>query len=343
MPFNKKISIVVPVYNEEAIVAEFYRALKEVLNTLGYAYEVIFVDDGSVDATPQILRRFAKEDARMKVLSFSRNFGHSAAISAGLAYASGDAVIIIDSDLQDPPEALKKFCETWERGAEEVYGIRAKRKEWLGKRFAYWLFYRLLQRLSPIPIPLDSGDFSLLDRKVVDLLNSLPERGRFVRGLRAWTGFRQVGVPFERAKRRAGQSKYTFGKLLVVAADGIFSFSHLPLRAATVVGFAIAILSFVAIMVIAYLRLAHALVLPGFSSTIITVLFMGGIQLFSIGILGEYVGRVYDEVKQRPLYVIREKIGFTEEMFRGADTNRLKHIKHLQEIGSLDHRLIRLR
>ena len=309
----RRLSVVAPAYNEEAAIPAFYKAVTQTLQKLGAEYEFVFVDDGSVDRTLEALREIARSDARVKILSFSRNFGHPAAISAGLAHAQGDAVVIMDTDLQDPPEAIHKFVAAWQNGADVVYGVRAKRKEWFGKRVAYWLFYRLLGRLSPTPIPLDSGDFSLLDRKVVALLNSLPERRRFVRGLRAWAGFKQEGVAFERAARAAGKPKYTFGKLLGLAADGILSFSYVPLRAAAVFGFAIAILSFVAIIVVAYLRFAHAIVLTGFSTTIITILFLGGIQLFSIGILGEYVGRVYDEVKQRPLYVVREKIGFDDK------------------------------
>ncbi len=308
----QKLSIVAPAYNEEAALPAFYKAVKEALQGLGAEYEFVFVDDGSTDKTLEALREIARSDARAKILSFSRNFGHPAAISAGLAHAAGDAVVVMDTDLQDPPEAISQFIAAWQGGADVVYGIRAKRKEWFGKRFSYWLFYRLLGRLSPTPIPLDSGDFSLLDRKVVALLNAMPERRRFVRGLRAWTGFTQVGVPFERAERRAGTPKYTFGKLLGLAADGILSFSYVPLRAATAFGFIIALLSFVVMLIVFYLRLIHSIVLTGFSTTIITILFMGGIQLLTLGILGEYVGRIYDEVKQRPLYVIREKIGFND-------------------------------
>src|SRR3989344_1043562 len=280
---------------------------------LPYEHEIIFVDDGSRDKTLEILKAKAREDEKVKIISFSRNFGHPLAISAGLEHASGSAGIVMDSDLQDPPEVIKKFIARWREGYNVVYGVRRGRKEWFGKKLAYWAFYRILQNLSPLKMPLDSGDFSLFDRRVLEVIKKMPERNRFVRGLRTWAGFKQTGVEFERDVRFAGKTKYPFKKLLRLAADGIFSFSYLPLKIATFFGFIIALASFVAILAVLYLRIfAGSLPITGFASTIIVVLFLGGIQLITIGLLGEYVGRIYEEVKKRPLYVIEEKIGFND-------------------------------
>lgn len=305
-----KISVVAPVLNEELVVEDFYRRTAAVLKKLSQDFEIIFVDDGSNDYTLSKLKKIHQDDHNVRIISFSRNFGHAAAISAGLEYASGDAVAIIDSDLQDPPEVIYEFVNKWREGYDVVYGIRLKRKEFFLKRFSYWFFYRLLCRLSSIDIPLDAGDFSLLDRKVVKVINLLPERNRFLRGLRSWAGFKQYGLKYERSQRLVGQTKYSFKKLLRLALDGIFSFSYLPLRLTTFVGLAVAIIGFVAAMLVLYLRLVRGVVgVPGFTSIIITILFIGGVQLVAIGIVGEYLARVYDEVKHRQLYVIEEKIG----------------------------------
>lgn len=311
---NKKISVIVPVLNEEAVILEFYDRAKKVLESITDSHEIIFVDDGSTDSTLIKLKEFAKNDSRVKIISFSRNFGHPIAISAGLDYASGEAVIIIDADLQDPPEILPEFIKKWQEGFEIIYGIRTKRKEWWGKRLAYWCFYRIFKKLASLNVPLDAGDFSLIDRKVADIIKSLPERNRFIRGLRSWAGFKQCGVVYERAGRFAGKTKYSFKKLLKLAADGIFSFSYIPLRLATFLGFLVAAVAFLAILAVLYLRIFYGVIgIPGFSSTIITLLFIGSIQLVAIGILGEYIARIYEEVKHRPLYVINEKIGFDEK------------------------------
>ena len=307
-----KISIIAPVFNEEAVVHEFYERTRVALETLGNSFEIIFIDDGSQDQTLANIKSLRSADERVKAVSFSRNFGHPVAISAGLDHAAGAVVIIMDADLQDPPEVLPKFLEKWREGYKVVYGIRKKRKEGFLKRFCYWAFYRIFRRLASLQdAPLDSGDFSLLDRVVVEYLKALPERNRFMRGLRSWVGFRQCGVEYERAGRFAGSTKYPFKKLVKLAVDGIFSFSQIPLRLATFLGFFIAFAALVAILVLLYLRLTQGVLgIQGFAATIIIVLFLGAIQLISIGILGEYVGRIYEEVKQRPIYIIKEKIGF---------------------------------
>ncbi len=302
-----------PVFNEEAVVLEFYNRIKKVLEEAVDSFEIIFVDDGSQDTTLQKLKDLHSSDSRIKVISFSRNFGHAMAISAGIEHASGDAVVVIDGDLQDPPEVVPEFLKKWEEGSQVVYGIRRKRKEWFGKRLAYWAFYRIFRKLafaSLNNVPLDAGDFCLMDRRVVEVIKNLPERNRFLRGLRSWAGFRQSGVEYERASRFAGSTKYPLRKLIKLAADGIFSFSYIPLRIATFFGLLVAAAAFAGIIFVLYLRLVKGLVgTVGYYSTLISILFIGAIQLIGIGILGEYIARIYEEVKHRPLYVVKEKIG----------------------------------
>jgi dolichol-phosphate mannosyltransferase len=305
-----KISIIAPALNEEASIGEFYKRIRTVLESAGFDFEIIFIDDGSADGTLRKLKDIHGRDARVKIISFSRNFGHPLAISAGLENAGGDAAVIIDADLQDPPEALPEFFQKWREGYKVVYGIRTKRKEWFGKRLAYWCFYRLLKKLAALNLPLDAGDFCLMDREVIEVIKSLPERNRFMRGLRSWAGFKQTGVVYERAVRFAGVSKYSLTKLCKLALDGILAFSYIPLRLASFIGFIIAGFAFLAILLVLYLRLAYGIIgVPGFSSTLIAILFLGGIQLIAIGIVGEYIARIYEEVKHRPLYIVKEKIG----------------------------------
>lgn len=307
---NKKLSVIAPLLNEEEVVLEFYNRTKQALSSLTNNYEIIFVDDGSTDSTLSKLKEIHAQDKNVKVISFSRNFGHPMAISAGLDHVTGDGIMVVDADLQDPPELISDFVKKWQEGYEVVYGVRKKRKEWFGKRLAYWLFYRLLKKASSLSIPVDSGDFSFLDKKVVNVMKAMPERNRFLRGLRSWSGFRQFGLEYERAARFAGSTKYPFKKLLKLAADGIFSFSYIPLRLAMAAGFLVAGVAFLAILIVLYLRIFVGIVgNTGFASTIIAILFLGGIQLIAVGILGEYIGRIYDEVKNRPLYVVKEKIG----------------------------------
>ena len=309
------LSIVVPCFNEEDVIRLTHRRLIDVLGNAGCCLQIVFVDDGSDDRTTDIAVEIAKSDPRVKTVLLSRNFGHQAAVSAGLAEADGDAVVVMDADLQDPPEAVIHMVEKWLQGADIVYGIRTRRKESLLKRAGYNLFYRAYQRLANIDVPVDAGDFSLMDRKVLEIINALPEKNRFFRGLRAWSGFRQVSIAYERQPRAAGYTKYSLTKLIGLAKDGIFNFSTVPLTAVFYLGTLMSILSFIALLFVLILRIfdipvfgMRASEVQGFSSTILTILLIGGIQLVSIGVLGEYIGRIYQEIKGRPSYVIRDKV-----------------------------------
>lgn len=306
----KKISIVIPVYNEEKVLEELYRRLVKVMDSLNYEFEVIMVDDGSKDNSLRILEDFCQRDKRFKLISFSRNFGHQTAVSAGIDFTSGDAVIVMDADLQDPPEVLPNFIAKWEEGYDVVYAIRTKRKEGFLKRMAYAAFYRILRYISDIEIPLDSGDFSIMDKKIVDLLKKMPERNRFVRGIRSWLGFRQIGLAYERDPRFAGETKYTFKKLLKLAFDGIVSFSKVPLQFASLMGFIVSAFAIIYGIGTFFQKILTDTTVPGYTTTIIMITFIGGIQLITIGIIGEYIARIYDEVKQRPHYIIKELKGF---------------------------------
>jgi len=300
------ISIVVPVYNEQEVFPALIQRLMSLLDELGKAVEVILVDDGSCDSTGQLIDHVCGADARFIGLHLSRNFGHQAAVSAGIAHAKGEAIAVIDGDLQDPPELIPVLLNKMREGYDVVYAIREDRKEHVLKRFCYSLYYRLLAALSPIPIPLDSGDFGIISRKVADVLNSMPERRRFVRGLRSYAGFSQIGLPYRRAPRASGCPKYSLLKLLRLAADGIFTFSELPLRISTLIGLMVAILSLAYGVYLLAWRLTTQQQLPGFATLAIGLFFLGSVQLICIGILGEYIGRIHSEVKQRPPYIIRE-------------------------------------
>lgn len=303
------LSVVIPVLNEERSVPELARRLRETLDGAGIAFEVIFVNDGSTDRTPETLGELHDQDKRVKSLHLARNFGHQAAISAGLAAAGGDAVVIMDGDLQDSPEMLVRFMDKWREGFDVVYAIRERRSESWPKMLGYKLFYRLLGRISQIPIPLDTGDFSLMSRRVVDVLNAMPERTRFIRGMRSWIGFRQVGVEHIRGPRFAGEPKYTYGKLLRLALDGFFAFSYRPLQLASLFGVAVSVLALVLAAGLIALKVTHGIPLVGWTSLIVAVLFMGGVQLICVGILGEYVGRIYEETRGRPPYVVARVTG----------------------------------
>jgi polyisoprenyl-phosphate glycosyltransferase len=300
------ISVVAPVYNEEATVPHFYEEVARVPDDLGEPWELVLVNDGSRDASLAAMRAVHQQDRRVRVVNFSRNFGHQIAISAGLDYARGQAVVIIDSDLQDPPSVIPELVARWREGAEVVYAQRRARagetpfKLWTSK-----LFYRLIGRITSVDIPQDTGDFRLLDRRVVDSLVAMREHHRFMRGLSAWVGFRQEAVGYDRAERYAGETKYPLRKMIRFSVDAITSFSTVPLQLATTLGFFLAGVSLVGILVAIAVRLmTHAIV--GQTSTLILVLFLGGIQLIFLGIIGEYLGRIYDEVRARPLYIVRD-------------------------------------
>lgn len=306
------ISIVSPIFNEEDTLPEFYKRLSAALQEYGDQYEIILVNDGSRDNSLNMMREINANDPRVKIVNLSRNFGHQIAICAGLDYASGAVVAIMDSDLQDPPEVLPGFFQKQKEGYDVVYAIRKNRKEGILKKTAYSMFYRLLNRIANINIPLDSGDFCVISRRALDILKAMPERNRFLRGLRGWIGLKQIGLEYERDKRFAGEVKYTFSKLAKLAFDGFISFSYVPLRLASVMGLMISAISFLGILIIFYLSFftSKTATVPGWASVIVTILFLGGVQLITIGIIGEYIGRIYDEVKQRPLYVVQDVFGF---------------------------------
>ncbi len=300
-------SIVAPNYNESATIAEFYNRITKVMESLGENWELVWVDDGSTDGSTDEIRSLALKDPHIRPVIFARNFGHQIAVTAGLDYSRGQAVIIMDSDLQDPPEVIGDLIAKWREGFEVVYAVRKEREgETWFKLFTANLFYRMIYRITDVNIPVDTGDFRLLDRKVVDVMNSMRERYRFLRGMSAWVGFKQVGVPYKRAARFAGETKYPLKKMIRFASDAITGFSYLPLQVATYMGFLSAGLSILAIPIVVATRLAGSQAFFGQATTLIAVLFLGGVQLISLGILGEYIGRLYDEAKHRPLYVVRE-------------------------------------
>jgi len=313
------ISIVLPFFNEQETLPTLYTRLTAAARAWNTDYEVIAVDDGSRDATPDMLDAITRDDPRWKLLRFSRNFGHQAAVSAGICYSSGDAVVVMDSDLQDPPEELHRFLDQWQAGYQVVYAIRTKRKENLFKRTAYALFYRMLRRLSNIEIPLDAGDFCVMDRSVVEVLRALPERTRFVRGLRSWAGFRQIGVAYERDARHAGDVKYTFRKLVQLAVNGILSFSSAPLRLASWLGMMTCGTAAALILFIIFWRMTNLELIgmnpgqaAGWTSLVSLILFLAGVQMLLIGAIGEYLARVFDEVQGRPPWIIGYASGFEE-------------------------------
>lgn len=308
------VSVVVPCYNEEQVIAETNRQLVAALAALEATdFEIVYVDDGSSDATVDRLREIQNLDQRVRVVRLSRNFGHQLAVSAGLEHASGDAVVIIDADLQDPPDVIPEMVARWRDGYHVVYGMRTDRPgETAFKLWTAKLFYRFINRLSKVQIPLDVGDFRLLDRQVVDVLLGMPERDRFLRGMVSWIGFRQIAVMYARAERRAGESKYPLFKMLQFAADGVLSFSLTPLRLALWVGFLSIGLAFAGILYALVVRLYTTNYVRGWTSIFTAVLFIGGAQLITLGIIGEYIGRIYAEVKRRPLYVVEERLGFDD-------------------------------
>ena len=300
-------SIIAPIYNEIDNLPELHRRVKEVMDSSGEPWELILVDDGSTDGSTEIIRELAQKDKAVRPVIFARNFGHQVAITAGWDYARGDAIVIIDADLQDPPETILELAKKWKEGYEVVYAVRGEREgeSWF-KKFTAAMFYRLIYSITDVKIPVDTGDFRLMDRKVVNVLKQMKERHRFPRGMSAWVGFKQIGVTYKRAARVAGVTKYPFRKMLKLAINAITGFSYFPLQVATYFGFTSAGVAIFAIPVVAVLRLAGSHFFEGQTTTLISVLFLGGVQLISLGILGEYIGRLYDEAKGRPLYIVRD-------------------------------------
>lgn len=315
-----KYSLVIPLYNEEATIAALYDRVSAVINRLDAPSEVILINDGSRDRSLQLVRELHEKDPRVCYLSLARNFGHQIAVTAGLNYARGRVVVVLDADLQDPPELIPELIEQWRQGYQVVYAQRIqRRKEGWFKRLTAYLFYRLLKQLADVDIPTDTGDFCLMDRQVVDLLNAMPERNRYIRGLRSWVGFRQTAVQFDRDPRFAGDVKYTFAQSFGLAINGLVSFSKVPLRISTYVGLFAAFVAVVMMILVFYWRIAYpASPVTGLTTIVVAIFFLGAVQLLSIGILGEYIGRIYEEVKNRPLYTLAEVAGF--ERFNASAT-----------------------
>ncbi|MCD4801906.1 MAG: glycosyltransferase family 2 protein [Anaerolineales bacterium] len=302
-------TIIAPIYNEIDNIQLLYTRISEVMAQTGEPWEFVMVDDGSSDGSTEAILELKAQDDKVKPVIFARNFGHQIAVTAGLDYSKGDAVIIIDADLQDPPEVILDLIQKWKEGFEVVYAVRSKRvgETWF-KLFTASAFYRLIQRITDVNIPMDTGDFRLLDRKVVQVLNGMREKHRFLRGMSVWVGFKQTGVEYERAERFAGETKYPLKKMIRFASDAITGFSYFPLQLAMYLGFISTGISIISILVVLVLCLAGSQAFFGQATTLIAVLFLGGVQLISIGLLGEYIGRLYDEAKGRPLYITRENM-----------------------------------
>ena len=302
-----KISIIIPLYNEEQVFEELEKRLSNLVNKHDIEFEFILVDDGSVDNTPALMEKLSLSDNKFKSVFLSRNFGHQIAVSAGMAYVSNsDAIMIIDGDLQDPPELVADFYDQIKAGYDVVYAIRKKRKENWIKKISYWMFYRILNAISSINIPLDSGDFCMISKRVNDEIALMPERSRFIRGMRTWVGFRQIGIEYERNARYAGEAKYGFKMLFKLAYDGIFNFSEVPLRLITKLGFVVVTLSLFYIFFVLIMMMIGKNIPQGFLSTIIAISLFSGVQLICLGVIGEYLSRIYEQVKGRPLYIIKK-------------------------------------
>lgn len=334
---KKLISLVVPVYNESAVIGTFYERTSSVLASLdGFEYEILFIDDGSHDDSYQQLAAFSQRDPGVRVIKFSRNFGHQIAITAGIDYARGDCVVVIDADLQDPPEVIKPMIQTWNEGFDVVYGVREERDgESAMKLFTASLFYRLLGSVAKIQIPANVGDFRLMSRRAVDELKQLREKDRFVRGLVSWIGFKQTGVKYHRDKRYAGETKYPYRKMIKFAMDGIASFSTMPLRLATWLGYGASLLAFV-YLVSVFIQKFLGVTVQGFATIMVAMMFLGGVQLICLGILGEYLGRIFNEIKPRPMYIIEELVNrarvdtgaAAESLAAGADNEKVMAMDH---------------
>jgi glycosyltransferase involved in cell wall biosynthesis len=304
---NIDYSVIAPIFNEIGNLSEFYRRVRDTLDKSEGTWELLMVDDGSTDGSTEEIRNLAAQDDMVKPVIFARNFGHQIAVTAGLDYAKGHAVVIIDTDLQDPPEVILDLISKWKEGYEVVFAQRSEREgETWFKLLTASIFYRLIYRITDVKIPMDTGDFRLMDRKVVDIMTQMRERHRFLRGMSSWVGFKQTGVTYKRAARYSGETKYPFKKMLKFASDAITSFSYFPLQMAMYLGFLTAGVSIIAIPIVIIMRMVGLHAFIGQATTLIAVLFLGGVQLISLGILGEYIGRLYDEAKGRPLYIVRE-------------------------------------
>ncbi|MNZ23188.1 hypothetical protein D3C78_402920 [compost metagenome] len=315
-------SVIVPMYNEEEVIEHTYTRLKQVMDCTGENYEIIFVNDGSRDRTEEIVKSICRSDPHVRLIQFSRNFGHQVAISAGMDYASGQSVVIIDADLQDPPEIILEMIDKWQEGYQVVYGRRLMRKgESVFKKVTAKLFYRVLGKLTQVDIPLDTGDFRLIDRQVCDVMKGLKEKNRFVRGLIGWAGFRQTSVEYVREERFAGVTKYPLRKMISFAADGITSFSHKPLKIASYIGVTLSLSSFVYLFVVLLQKWMELGTVPGWASIVAINLFFNGIVLMLLGVMGEYIGRIYDESKDRPLYIVREALGYDSRDKRSVESS----------------------
>jgi len=307
------LSVVVPMYNEEEVIETTYRRLVSALDPIGETYELVFVNDGSRDSTDKIVRRLGAEDARVKLVDFSRNFGHQIAVTAGMDYSSGRVVVLIDADLQDPPELIPEMIARWREGYDVVYGRRiARRGETWFKKVTAATFYRLLRSMTSVNIPVDTGDFRLMDRKVCDALGSMREQSRFIRGMVSWAGFKQTSVEYVRDERFAGETKYPLRKMIRLSLDAITSFSTKPLKFAGILGFVMSAVGFVYLLVVVYQRLFTDTTQPGWSSMVVISLLFHGITLSLLGVLGEYIGRIYEEAKGRPLYLVADKLNLGE-------------------------------
>ncbi|MEM5948121.1 glycosyltransferase family 2 protein [Spirochaetia bacterium 38H-sp] len=307
------VSIIIPVFNEEEVLNELYKRITTVMDSTKEDYELVFIDDGSSDNTYSMLKELHKKDRRCKIIHFSRNFGHQIAITAGMDYCKGDAIVIIDADLQDPPELIPEMLEKWKQGAQIVHAKRKKRKgESIFKKATAAIFYRTLKALTNVEIPVDVGDFRLMDKKVVQSLRSMRERNRFVRGLVSWTGYKQAEVTYIRDPRFAGTTKYPLKKMIRFALNGITSFSDKPLKIASLLGFLLSTAGFIYMLYVLYQKLFTTQVVQGWTTIVVLILVFNGFTLLSLGILGEYVGRIYEEIKQRPLYIIEESLGLED-------------------------------
>jgi dolichol-phosphate mannosyltransferase len=317
---NPELGIVVPCLDEEEVLPKLFAELDTLSGAMPGPVYFLFIDDGSSDRTLEILTAACDTDSRYACMSLSRNFGHQAAVSAGLRQVRGDIVAVLDADLQDPPSVIPAFIEKWREGYDVVFGVRTDRKESVLLRSAYAVFYRILKKIARVDLPLDAGDFALMDRRVVDQMNRMPEHNRFIRGMRGWVGFKQTGVPYERQARESGSSKYTFRKLMKLALDGLFSFSSVPLRLASWLGVSAAFLGFGYLLFSLVARWSGVPIPEGWTSTVVIILFLGGIQLMMLGILGDYIGRIFDEVKKRPHYIQKEAIGWVADRHPDGDS-----------------------